>query len=107
MNNVSFVKTRIDLERKHFPQGVAPDAIRLLDDVEQLLSKAYQAGLKAAEQSAPQPWSNQSCFGYAIMAAERIGMGEKEIQRLVRAMHNRFDMITLAEAAEHYRKSPY
>jgi len=54
-----------------------------------------------------QEWSNQSVLGYVIMAAERIGMSEADIQRLVSSTHNRFDMKTLEEAAEHYRKSPY
>lgn len=52
-------------------------------------------------------WSNQTCLGYAIMAAEQMGMKEEDIQILVRNMHNRFDFKTLEEAAEHYRKSPY
>lgn len=54
-----------------------------------------------------QQWSNQSALGYAIMAAERLGWSEEQIQQLVRSMQNRFDFKTLEEAAEHYRRSPY
>jgi hypothetical protein len=54
-----------------------------------------------------QEWSNQTCLGYAIMAAEKAGMSEEVIQSLVRAMQNRFDFKTLEEAAEYYRNSPY
>lgn len=54
-----------------------------------------------------QEWSNQSALGYVIMAAERIGISEADIQRLVSSMHNRFDMKTLEAAAEYYRKSHY
>lgn len=98
-------KHRIALEQKHFPNGVTPQDIKLLDDIEQLLKRAYMAGAESA--GITQPWSNQSAFGYAILAGECAGLSENDIQRLVRAMHNRFDMVSLEEAAEHYRKSAY
>ncbi len=100
-------KRRLELEQKHFPNGVTPDQIKLLDDVQELLSRAYQAGKRDAERFAPQAWSNQSCMGYAIMAAEHLAWDEAQIQKLVRSMQNRFDFKTLEEAAEHYRQSPY
>ncbi|OME02658.1 hypothetical protein BSK54_10395 [Paenibacillus odorifer] len=103
----SFTNTRVQLEQKHFPQGVTSEEIRLLDDVEELLVKAYQVGCQTAQRMALQTWSNQSAFGYAILAAERAGFDTGNINRLVRSMHNRFNMITLDEAAEAYRKSSY
>lgn len=98
-------KHRVALEQKHFPDGVTPQEIKLLDDVEQLLKRAYTAGAESAGNS--QAWSNQAAFGYAIAAGERAGFSESDIQRLVRAMHNQFDMKTLEEAAAYYRRSPY
>jgi hypothetical protein len=107
MGTAVFTKARHHMEQRHFPQGVTPDMIKLLDQVEELLAKAYQSGYQTAEKLAPQAWSNQSAFGYAILAAERAGIPSDQINRLVRSMHNRFDMITLEEAAEAYRNSTY
>lgn len=98
-------KHRIALEKKHFPDGVTPEQIKLLDDVEQLLQRAYTAGTESADST--QAWSNHSAFGYAILAAERAGFSENDIQRLVRALRSQFDTVSLEEAAECYRKSPY
>ncbi|WP_339820497.1 hypothetical protein MKZ15_05635 [Paenibacillus sp. FSL R7-0216] len=98
-------KHRIELEKKHFPNGVTPQEIKLLDDVEQLLNRAYSVGTESTGNF--QAWSNQSALGYVIAAAERAGFSENDIQRLVRAIHNRFDMVSLEEAPEYYRKSPY
>lgn len=103
----NFIKQRIELERTFFPQGMSQNIIQLFDKMGQLQREAYQAGYRAAELYCSQSWSNQSALGYVIMAAERIGISTQEIQRLVRAMDNRFDMKTLVEAAEHYRQSPY
>lgn len=99
------IKKRIQLENKHFPDGMYPKDIKLMDDVQDLLQQAYQVGAGSPEDS--QSWSNQAVLGYAIMAAERAGFSEDDIQRLVRVMHNRFDMKTLEEAAECYRRSSY
>lgn len=107
VGKTAFTNTRVQLEQKHFSQGVTPDTIRLLDDVEELLVKAYQVGCQTAERLLPQAWSNQSAFGYAILSAERAGLPTEQINSLVRSMHNRFDRITLEEAAEAYRKSSY
>jgi len=92
------VMQRVQLQRDFFPHGVTPNVIKLLDRVQQLLEQSGEPS---------QRWSNQTAFGYAILASERIGMPEDEIQRLVRGMHTAFDRYTLEEAAEHYRKSPY
>jgi hypothetical protein len=103
----AFMRTRIQLMQKHFPQGLTPDMIRLMDDVEQLLVKAYETGRQEALSCVPLEWSNQSCFGYCIMAAERIGLDPEETGRITRALHRVFDDKTLEAAAEHYRRSPY
>lgn len=91
---------RRDLEAKHFPEGVTPDMIRLLDDVEGLLVKAY-----AADQ--PEAWSNQACFGYSILAAERAGLTPKKIEPVIKGLHRIFDEVSVDEAAAHYRNSNY
>lgn len=99
------IKQRIKLENKHFPDGMYPKDIKLMDDVQDLLQQACQVGAGSPEDS--QSWSNQAALGYVIMSGERAGFSEEDIQRLIRAMHNRFDMKTLEEAADSYRRSPY
>ncbi|WP_108722220.1 hypothetical protein [Gorillibacterium timonense] len=96
---------RHELAVKFFPAGLMPDQIKLLDEVEQLLIRAYQAGESQAVEV--QTWSNQSAFGYAILAAERTGQAPAQIQQLVKALHTIFDRVSLEEAAAHYRRSPY
>lgn len=100
-------KRRIELEQKHFPNGLAPNDIKLLDDVQELISRAYQSGRDSAEKQQPQEWNNQSYFGYMILAAEQIELGEHEINLLIKALHTIHDTISLQEAAEHYRCSSY
>ncbi|KUP23126.1 hypothetical protein [Paenibacillus sp. DMB5] len=109
MNELEYTaaQRRRELEQKHFPQGMKPGMIALLDEVEQLLIKAYHAGQQESEQLSVQGWSNQSAAGYAIMAAEGAGFTERQIQALVNRLHNRFDMITLEKAADHYCRSAY
>jgi len=99
-------KCRVDLHRKHFPKGATSADIKLLDDVQELISRAYQAGREAAAAS-PQGMSNQSILGYAILAAERIGLSNNEIHLLVNNLHRLFDEVTLEEAAGHYVQSEY
>lgn len=95
------------LAAKHFPEGLTPDLIKLFDDFRSQLMSAYIAGEASGDTVASQKWSNQASFGYAIMAGEKIGMDEPELNRLVRAMHGIHDMRSVEEAAEHYRMSPY
>ncbi|MBB3151712.1 hypothetical protein FHS16_001758 [Paenibacillus endophyticus] len=68
MHNVMFnaVKGRLQIEEVFFANGVTPDEIKLLDTVEKQIAKAYHAGYQAAVRAAPQLWSNQCAFGYAI-----------------------------------------
>jgi hypothetical protein len=109
MDNLALTcaKRRIELAQKHFPAGLTPEMIRLMDDVQELLSKAYIAGYQAAENTTPEQWSNQAAFGYAIIASKRIGLSENDKQRLVRSLNSTFDEVSLEVAAECYRKSPY
>lgn len=58
-------------------------------------------------QSSESEWSNNACLGYAIAAAEKIGMNNEQINKLVRAIYGQFDSKTLAEAKDVYIKSDY
>lgn len=109
MDNLALTcaKRRIELAQKHFPTGLTTEMIKLMDDVQELLSKAYIEGYQVAENAKSQQWSNQSAFGYAITAASRMGMSEHDKQRLVRSLHRTFDEVSVEEAAESYRESPY
>ncbi|MNC15164.1 hypothetical protein D3C76_307150 [compost metagenome] len=109
MNDLEYTaaQRRRELALKYFPQGMEIGMIAMLDEVEQLLIKAYQAGQQESEKLSPQEWSNQSAAGYTIMAAEGAEFTEGQIQALVNRLHNRFDRVTLEEAAAHYCKSPY
>ncbi|MGG4141839.1 hypothetical protein ABEW34_01815 [Paenibacillus algorifonticola] len=109
MDNVALTaaKHRHVLMQRHFPQGLTPDTVRLMDEVQELLVKAYISGKEAAAQVSPQSWSNQSCFGYTLMAAEKVGLSDHDTGRMVSALHRIFDSSSLEEAAERYIKSPY
>ena len=52
-----------------------------------------------------QQWSNNACYGYAILAAKRIGLTEQQISELIRAMGNCHDMKTIEEAKDVYCNS--
>jgi hypothetical protein len=105
--NLAFTcaKHRRELELKYFSDGVTETECKLLNEVEELLNRSYLAGAAAEPDS--YPWSNQSAFGYMILAAEQVGLSEGETQRLVRAIHTLFDRVTLDEATQHYCKSSY
>ncbi|WP_438351577.1 hypothetical protein ACP8HI_13600 [Paenibacillus sp. FA6] len=109
MDNLQYTTTkkRIELEKRHFPKGVAIEMICLLDEVELLLSKAYQSGYQVAERMVSQEWNNNSCLGYAVLAAEMMGLDETFTSKLVRSMNNRFDSKTLEEANQAYCNSDY
>lgn len=98
-------KHRIALVTAHFKNGMIPQEIKLMDDVQDRLQQAYLAGAESADNCLA--WSNETALGYAIGAAERAGFSENDVQRLVRALHNSFDTVSLEEAAEHYRRSSY
>lgn len=107
MNDIDYtiVKKRIQLEQQFFPNGMTADMIQLLNTVGNMLKSSYLAGVQ--EGQADQAWSNQSCLGYAILAAEKLKWDETLTKELVRAMYQRFDFVTLEEAAEAYRGSIY
>lgn len=52
-------------------------------------------------------WSNNSCLGYAILGARRLGYNEEQTKELVRAISSEFDLETVEEARTVYEKSPY
>lgn len=52
-------------------------------------------------------WSNQACFGYAILAAKKAGMTPEQIQKMCRKMHLVHDEVSVDEAAKYYRESEY
>lgn len=101
------IQARMKIEKQFFPDGVTADEIKLISKIEELVDAAFEAGKQGEANTSSQVWSNQAAFGYTIMSAERIGMKPEEIQKLVRAMHNRFDAKTLEEAREHYCGSSY
>ncbi|WP_246021137.1 hypothetical protein [Paenibacillus lentus] len=107
MSNIDYtiLENRIRLEKKHFPDGMTSDMIQLLDTVGTMIKDAYLAGLQ--EGQAEQEWNNQSCLGYAILAAEKMKWDETLTKELVRAMYRSFDFVTLNEAADAYRGSIY
>lgn len=52
-------------------------------------------------------WSNHACLGYAILGAKKLGYDDEKIQELVRAIYSEFDMKSVPEAEDVYRKSDY
>lgn len=52
-------------------------------------------------------WSNYACLGYAIAGAKKLGYDDEKIHSLVRAIYGEFDMKSVLEAEEIYRKSDY
>lgn len=105
---MQLIKKRLELEQKHFPQGVTTDMVKLLDDVEEALRQAYQAGYKAAESlSGGEEWSNNACLGYAIYGARKLEYTEEQTKKLVRAMYGEFDRKSLQQAKDEYNYSPY
>jgi hypothetical protein len=52
-------------------------------------------------------WSNNACYGYAILAAKDLGMKDELIQDLINAMKYAHDMKTIDEAKTVYCKSSY
>jgi uncharacterized radical SAM superfamily Fe-S cluster-containing enzyme len=52
-------------------------------------------------------WSNQACFGYAILAAEKADITQEQIREMCRKMHCVHDEVTIEEAARYYRESDY
>lgn len=98
---------RIELENKLFPQGMTPDQIKMLDQVEEMFSKAFSAGYKAGQMFSNEQWSNNACLGYVILGAERLKYKEEQTQKIVRSIRGQFDFTTVDEAETFYNKSPY
>jgi hypothetical protein len=54
-----------------------------------------------------EPWSNNACMGYVIMALEALKYPEEDIKKIIAEMKYGFDMSTIGEANQHYCKSPF
>ena len=54
-----------------------------------------------------QPWSEEACRGYVILALKRCGYRPTEISRVMAELHEVFDFTTPQEAQAHYEHSSY
>lgn len=54
-----------------------------------------------------QPWSNGACRGYVIYAMEDCGFSPEDIRRVVRELHDVFDVRGLEDAETHYQNGLY
>jgi hypothetical protein len=52
-------------------------------------------------------WSNNACLGYAILAAKRMKLTEKETQKFIESVRAQFDSVSVEDAAKIYCSSPY
>lgn len=104
---VDAIEARMQLSQKYFPNGVKPNEIALLDEVERMLGKAFSDGYKMGETFAEEMWSNNACLGYAILGAKQLGYKEAQIRELVLAVYGQFDWHSVEEAKNCYNESPY
>ena len=49
-------------------------------------------------------WSNDACYGYAIIAMRNAGYKEKEIDTLIRYLHSAFEEYAVEEAEKEWIK---
>ena len=56
---------------------------------------------------AADPWSNDACRGYVIMAMQDCGFTHKDISRVVNQLYGVFDLYTLNEAEQKYYNGDY
>lgn len=101
------MQARHDFQSKFFPDGIPGDQIAMVDFVGQLASSAYRLGIQTGETIQGAEWSNNACLGYAILAAEQIGLSHEQIRKLTRAIHGMHDFKTIGEASEAYEQSPF
>lgn len=59
------------------------------------------------KQSPESEWSNYACLGYAIVGAQKIGLNDDQIKKLVRSIYEEFDWKSVPEAEKIYRESDY
>lgn len=52
-------------------------------------------------------WDNYACLGYAILGAQRAGMNDEQIKKLVRSIYGEFDTVDVDKANKVYRESDY
>lgn len=93
------------LEKNYFPQDPSQEMIKLLDKVESGLNATYQAGL--VDGSDHLRWNNNSCLGFAVMAAVRVGMDEEAIKKLIGDILHSFNFVGPELAAAVYSNSKY
>ena len=49
-----------------------------------------------------EPWRNDACMGYALMAMNRAEVDDETIRKVMLQMHYCFDDTTVKEAAEYF-----
>ncbi|SFB62731.1 hypothetical protein SAMN05216312_12251 [Cohnella sp. OV330] len=101
------LQARHDFQSKFFPDGIPGEQIAMIDFVGQLAASAYRHGIKTGETFQSAEWSNNACLGYAILAAEKIGLSHEQIRNLTRAIHGMYDFKTIGEARDAYEQSPF
>lgn len=96
---------RDSIAKTYFPQGPSQEMMKLLDKVESGLNATYRAGL--VDGSDHLQWNNDSCLGFAVMAAVRIGMDEEAIKKLIGDILHSFNFVGPELAAAVYCNSKY
>lgn len=49
-------------------------------------------------------WSNNACKGYVALAMKNLKFRDKDIELILDALDDVFDLVTVSEAALHYRR---
>ncbi|MDO5400487.1 MAG: hypothetical protein Q4F17_05845 [Eubacteriales bacterium] len=62
---------------------------------------------KEIQDMVTEPWSNDACRGYVIMAMENCGFQPKDIEKVVAELYEVFDIRAVREAENHYYNSSY
>ncbi|TKH44202.1 hypothetical protein C1I60_12795 [Paenibacillus terrae] len=101
------IAQRMELERKHFPNGVNAAQIAMLNNIEKRLAEAYKAGYEQSSIFGFHEWSNNTAMGYAIMAMERLDFEYVQIKRVIKSMYRVFDGISIEQARQHYNESTF
>lgn len=48
-------------------------------------------------------WSNDACKGYVALAMKELKFRDKDIEPILNALDDVFDLVSVREAASHYR----
>lgn len=54
-----------------------------------------------------EPWSNNACLGYVLLAAQNLNMEDAEIHELIHAVCSLFDAVSAEQAKAVYEKSSF